>query len=195
MPWNVIIPAVGAIGGALIGGKSQSKATRAQVEAGEAGIAETARQFDLTRSDLAPFLETGTQASQKLRDVLLGGTALDAPSLPGYEQYKKAGLEAAEGSAFGRGQGLSGRTLASLYNQGQAFDYGASSDYLNRLQSLSGAGQTAGTHIGAFGAQKAGRISDLLTGQGEARASGAKAQGKNLTDLFQNLGTTVLSNI
>lgn len=69
--------AVGA-GTSLIGGAMQAdaagNAARLQKKATDAGIAEQRRQFDLTRGDQLPFLQTGQAASLKIRDLLgLGG--------------------------------------------------------------------------------------------------------------------------
>jgi len=178
----------GAAVGAKIGGSIGSGADtirtsgRAQEASREAareqelalgqGITEQRTGFGATREDIAPFLETGQQADQRLRDILLGNTALTAPDIPGLEQAREAGLSAVEGSAFANRQGLSGRTLASLFNQGQAFDFGASTDFLNRLQNLSGRGLTAATTTGQFRSQKSSNVANLLASQGDVRASG-----------------------
>lgn len=170
------------VGGSILASSKASKAATeaAELQSGalESGIEEQQRQFDLTRGDFAPFLETGTQADLRLRNILLGGTALNAPDIPGLERAKQAGLEAVEGSAFAKRQGLSGRTLASLFNQGQAFDFAASTDFLNRLQSLSGRGQTAAAQVGGFGAQKASNVANLLSEQGDVRASGTLGRNR-----------------
>ena len=197
-----IVPFIGpalGIAGSLIGSSKASGASREaaqiQSQAAAAATAEERRQFDITQQNLQPFLQEGQGAAGRLGDILLRGGELNAPDIPGLEQARAAGLEAVEGSAFARGQGLSGRTLASLFNQGQSFDFGASSDFLNRLSSLSGGGQTAATNLGALGGQSAGRVGNLLQQGGEARASGVvgasnafqkgiTGAAKGITDLF-----------
>ena len=185
------------IGAQVLGAEKASaaskEAARVQEEAAQAAIAEERRQFDKTEANIAPFLAEGTGAVGKLCDVLLRGAPLEAPDIPGLEQARAAGLEAVEGSAFAKGEGLSGRTLASLFNQGQAFDFGASSDFLNRLSSLSGGGQTAATNLGSIGANKAGRVGNLLKDKGESRASGVvganNAFQTGLTGVTQSLSS------
>lgn len=194
MPWAAIIPAVAAVGGAAISSSANNRATDAQVASNERGIEEQRRQFDITQKNFAPFLETGQQANQTLKDILLNGASFNATDLPGYEQYKQAGLDAVERSGYARGQGLSGRTLASLYNQGQAFDYGVSNDYLNRISNLSGGGQTSASNLGAFGQNNVNSISNLLNNQGNARASGIQNNSQNFNNLLQNLGTNAVAN-
>lgn len=197
-----IVPFIGpalGIAGSLIGSSKSARASRdaarIQSQASAASAAEERRQFDITQQNIQPFLKEGQRAVGRLGDILLQGGDLNAPDIPGLDRAKQAGLDAVEGSAFARGQGLSGRTMASLFNQGQSFDFAASRDFLNRLSSLSGGGQTAGTNLGSLGAQSAGRVSSLLQSGGDARASGVVGannafQGgltgvsKGLTDLF-----------
>lgn len=169
----------GSIGGGVDSSQNAGKAADASLEAArlqdvalQRGIDESGRQFDLSRADQLPFLQTGQQADSRLRDILLNGAPINAAQIPGLEQAKQAGLAATEGSAFANRQGLSGRTLASLYNQGQQFDFAASSDFLNRLQNLSGRGQTSAANLGALGANKSSNVANLLAAQGDVRASG-----------------------
>lgn len=77
--WESILGAVaGPVLGGLLGGDSAEeaadtqaaaadRATRASERATERAIAENRRQFDLTRSDLAPYRSAGTEALDYLR--------------------------------------------------------------------------------------------------------------------------------
>lgn len=60
--------------GGIIGGskaaKASKKATAAQVQAQQLAIDEQRRQYDLSRSDFSPYLNTGTQALGAQRDLL-----------------------------------------------------------------------------------------------------------------------------
>ena len=71
MPW---ITAGAALGGALISANAAGDAADQQSRATDLATQEQRRQFDLTRADQLPFLQTGQSASLKLRDLLgLGG--------------------------------------------------------------------------------------------------------------------------
>lgn len=69
---------LGSIAGPLIGGLFQDDAAdsaqNAQSQATAAGIAEQRRQFDLNRSDLAPYRNTGSAAVSRLGELLGIGT-------------------------------------------------------------------------------------------------------------------------
>lgn len=85
MPW---IAGAAVIGGSLISGAMSSsgakKAAKEQTKAAKAAIREEARQFDLTRSDLAPWRDTGSAAINRLA-VLLGLTP-NSQTAQGFEK-------------------------------------------------------------------------------------------------------------
>ena len=73
-PVTGVTAAVG-IGGAVIGSKSASKASRAQVQAAEAGTAEQRAAREELRRLLQPYTSAGPQALQGMLDILgLGGS-------------------------------------------------------------------------------------------------------------------------
>lgn len=66
---------LGSIAGPLIGGLFGDDAADSQAAAGQASIAEQRRQFDLARQDQAPYRQAGSQAVNRLSQMLgLGGT-------------------------------------------------------------------------------------------------------------------------
>lgn len=187
------------IGGSIYGAAKSSSdakaAAAAQLASTEKAIAEQRRQFDITQSNLQPFLRRGNVAGHRLSSILFGSTKFDPNSIPGFTEALDQGLKSTERSAFAQGQGLSGRTLASLFNQAQGASYNAFNNYANQLAGVAGTGQTAGTNLGTFGSNNSSTIGNLLTQGGNARASGiigannALQQGINntigpLTDLL-----------
>lgn len=187
------------IGGSIYGAAKSSSdakaAAAAQLASTEKAIAEQRRQFDITQSNLQPFLRRGNVAGHRLSSILFGSTKFDPNSIPGFTEALNQGLKSTERSAFAQGQGLSGRTLASLFNQAQGASYNAFNNYANQLAGVAGTGQTAGTNLGTFGSNNSSAIGNLLTQGGNARASGiigannALQQGINntigpLTDLL-----------
>lgn len=85
MPWGAV--AGGLISGVL-GSMAASDAAGAQTAATNAGIGEQRRQFDLTRSDFAPYRQIGLEGLQTLADYLgLKAPATDAPVMPNREQF------------------------------------------------------------------------------------------------------------
>jgi len=62
--------AAAAVGGALIQSDAAGKAADKQSQATDKGIAEGSRQFDLTRSDSAPYRSAGISAMDQLRQLI-----------------------------------------------------------------------------------------------------------------------------
>src|SRR5690606_2203704 len=60
--------------GGIIGGNKQAKAAKQaaqlQYDAAMQGVRETARQFDVTRQDFAPYQQAGVRALDRFGDLL-----------------------------------------------------------------------------------------------------------------------------
>ena len=74
------IAGVASIGGSLLSASAAksaaNKAARAQTAANDAAIGEQRRQYDLTRSDLSPWMSSGNAAQQQINALLgIGGSA------------------------------------------------------------------------------------------------------------------------
>ena len=78
------VAAVGAVVGAVATSKAAKKAAKAQQYAADQSVAEQRRQYDLTRSDLAPWRTAGSAAIDKLSAVygLNGKTATNPDGTP-----------------------------------------------------------------------------------------------------------------
>jgi hypothetical protein len=78
MPWGAIFSAVApSVIGGLMGKSGTDSAVGAQTASEQAKIDENRRQFDLTRSDNAPRIQSGNAALQKLSSLL--GLSSPAP--------------------------------------------------------------------------------------------------------------------
>ena len=175
---------IGDIAGAIIGGNAAKKAAKAQVQMGEKGLAEMARQFDLGRADMAPWREAGGAAIGQGLAMLQPG--YDHTTSPGYQFRMDEGMRAVENSAAAKGMLGSGGTLKDLVRFGQgtaAADYG---DQFNRTMAIAGGGQQAAQTGASLGAQY-GRDSANVMGQiDNARASGYVGQANAWTGAINN---------
>lgn len=155
---------VGA-GAAIIGGNKASKVAQQTAAANNVlqreQNAEAARQYDTSRSDLAPYRDAGYKSLSQLTAGNEPGaefnrkyTRADVELDPGYQFRLGEGQRGVEASAAARGGALSGRTLKELdqYNQGFASNefgnaynrYQADlTSRFNRLSGVAGTGQTA----------------------------------------------------
>lgn len=64
--WGAALAVAGAVGGAAMSADAAGDASRAQTRGSNASIAEQRRQFDLTRSDTAPYRQIGEQSLNRL---------------------------------------------------------------------------------------------------------------------------------
>jgi hypothetical protein len=187
-----------AIGGLLGGGaakKASKKAMRAQVEAANKGIAEVNKGWDYTQGLFQPWQQAGTGALGGVTNLLgLGDAgsqqaAIDAlKASPFYQSLYRTGEEALLQNASATGGLRGGDTQRSLA------DFGADTlaqTIQQQLQNLGGVAQLgygATEALGAHGSQRTSDISNLLLGQGQARASDYIRRGAITAGMWNNLG-------
>jgi len=183
-------------------------ASQAQESAAREGLAETRRQFDLTRQDLAPWLAAGTGALE-LQQNLLGVGGVDAQrqayanylESPGQQFLRERGERALVANASAIGGLGGGNVRSALQQQGIGFAAQDFGNYYNRLAGLSSTGQTTGQQLGGFGANFASSTAGLYGNIGQARASGllgaqqaSAQQQQQATGLATTVGGFFLSD-
>lgn len=182
------IAGVATVGAALISSSAAGKAAKVQAAAAERAEQGITQRFEQTRTDLAPWRETGAQALGQYAGLLgVGGEAPDTAAMqtaleqyPGYQFALSQGAEAVEKSAAARGLLQSGQTLKSLTEYGQGLGASNFENYMNRLQGLSQTGQAAAVQTGTLGAQAAGAAGQAGIAAGQARATGYQGQAQAL---------------
>ncbi|MCU1338847.1 MAG: hypothetical protein JWO19_4428 [Bryobacterales bacterium] len=177
----------------------------------------------------SPYLDAGKGATTTLSSLLgtpgqgllqnwtgqfNAPTAEQAQQTPGYQFQLKAGQDAIQNSAAGKGSLLTGRTLADLNNYAQGT---ASTNYQNtfnnsltqyqsaynsflnnqnnqysRLMGLSGEGLQAAGGAGSLISGIGGDIASLYGQQGAAAAGGTMALGQGIGGALNNLGSIPL---
>ena len=185
------------LAGGLLASSAASSAAGAQTDAARyAGdlqaqatadqVAEQRRQYDLTRSDLAPWRQAGQQALGTLSGMVQAGPG-DYTKSPGYDFRLQQGVDTLQRGAAARGGLLGGAQQKALTQFGQDYATNDYDNFLNRYyqsltpyQSLAGLGQTATNQTAALGQNTANSISNILqsgaTGQGAAALSGGQAR-------------------
>lgn len=173
--------------------KAAEDAARLQGTATDKAVDEIRRQYNLGRSDFAPWLQAGRKGLTEYQALLgLGGDTAGAmrslTSSPGHQFRLNLGNRSMEAGSAARGGMGSGKALAAANQFGQEF---ASNEYGNRLAQLaglSGQGQASAAGQAAQGMQYAGNIGNLLTGnanaQGAAGLAGANARQSGLSGLI-----------
>jgi hypothetical protein len=133
-----------------------SKAADKQAGVGKGQIAESRRQFDITRQDTAPYREAGTESLNMLRKLLGGGQVTPEMMGPGYEFRKSEGENALRNYLGRTGMKLSGRGVKEATRYGQDYASGEYGNYLARLFQLAGFGPQATSQSSYMGSQVAG---------------------------------------
>jgi len=167
------------------------------VAASGSAIEEQRRQFDITRADLAPWLETGQAALGQYAGLLgVGGDGPDTAAMyeglrnyPGYQFALEEGTSAIEKSSAARGLTQSGQTLKDLTAYGQGLATTNFENYMSRLQGLSGGGQQTGAQLGTFGANVASQIGLSQRQAGAARATGYQERATAWGGALEGLAT------
>lgn len=193
------------LGGNLIKGKmgadasnqaanAQNLAALGSLKLQQQGLDFAKKQYGDARTDIAPWQAAGKKALQQYQ-VEIGQSNAGFSrfkTTPGYQFQVSEGEKGVVNNLSALGMKNSGSALKALtrFRTGladQTFD-----TYLNRLQGLAGAGQTAVSNLGSLGQQTTNAVQNGLSGMGQtmqdagaARASGyvgsANAWGGALT--------------
>lgn len=175
--------AAAIIGGSLIGGAASvfgsSKAADAQKKAAAQAAATQDKQYQQTRTDLAPYRDMGSNALSTYAGALgLGGQAGYDKALAGYTQSPflpqliKDTQSAVDASSAARGGLYSGATAQAIGNKTGQLYLGDWNNYLSRLGGLVDTGQNAAAQTGNFGANAAAGKANAQMAAGNAQAGG-----------------------
>lgn len=190
---------LGGVAAGLLGSRGSSKAASTQAGAADRATQAELEQYYQTREDLMPWLRTGEGGLNQLA-ALYGitptedGYQLGKPDYSAFYQspdYQFALQEGEKGinrlaAATGRlGSGSHFKDMAR-FNQGLASqNFG---NYTNRLASMAGVGQTAGTNLGSFGANAVGSANNAMMQGANARASGIMGKYNTLGNIAGGIG-------
>lgn len=189
MPFAIVGGAL-ALGGSLISSGTQADASQnasnTQAASTAQALQEQQREYDLTRSDYAPYRAAGTQALGELQTAVDTTPTADQIMAddPGYQFGLQQGQQAIDRKTAAQGGRVSGAAIKAAARYGTDYAttgysaaYARRQDRLNRLATLAGIGQTATGSGAAAGAASTNAISGLLTSGGDAAAAGALARG------------------
>ncbi len=161
------------------------------------------------QSNIAPWLTTGTQALSKLASLygIQGfdgdGAPIGSPTPSGTEDFYKSpdynfrfneGMKGINANALARGNLDSGATIKAAANYASNLAGGEWNNYVNRLASLAGVGQTAAGSANASGQQYAANAGNAITGSADA----VSRLGSSYADRVGNLAignANAMSNI
>ena len=158
-----------------------------------AGISETRRQYDQSRADQLPWLQTGQRQlgvlEGRLPDLTSTFTGADLQNDPGYQFGLNQGLDAVSARARALGISNSGGTMKELLRYGNDYagtkfqeawarDQSEKQSIYNMLAGISGTGQVAGNNLASQGANASQSIAGLYA-QNATTAGNAAMQAGN----------------
>jgi hypothetical protein len=167
--------------GSSIAANKESSATNnaanAQLQANQQGIAEQQREYNQTRTDQMPFLQTGYGALTK-ENAFLNGDTSGFDKSPDYQFSLSQGIGALDKSAAANGSLYSGGHSADLMQFGEGTANQFANSYWNKLAGQAGQGQISSNTLANAGANSANNISNAYMMGGNARASSYLQQGQ-----------------
>lgn len=184
----------GLLGAGAAKGASR-RAETAQLGYLNTALGEEHRQFDLTRSDYAPYTAEGSAAATAEGNLVgLNGdgvqqSALDAlKASPLYQMLYHNGLEANLQNASATGGIRGGNEVRSLADFGTDTFAQTIQRQLESLGGIAGRGAGAVGGASAAGGNIVSQIAQLLGQQGQVRAGGILTRGGITNGMFQNAG-------
>lgn len=191
-------PVTGIIGGSTLfaagsAKKSADKANKTTKDASAASLAESQRQFDLTRADTAPYREAGTDALGRIRTMFLGSDPTAFRDDPGHQFSVSEGQRAIDNSLVARGKGLSGAAVKAgvRYATGMADQHVSS--IFGRLATIAGIGQGGVNTSAQVGANTAGTVANINMNAAAQRGSSYMAGAAGMNNAVQGgLGNLML---
>ena len=188
--WVAGAVVVGSVASGYMSSQAAKSAARTQAEASDRAIAAQQAGLSEQAAINAPFLDTGTQAMNRLAAMTEPGgeyyepfSKTDFTQDPGYAFRFKEGMKGLNASAAARGGLISGNALRAATAYGQemgsqeytnAFNryYAERSNKMDPLKFLTGVGQAAGAGQASNIGAATGNIANLTTGAGNAMAAG-----------------------
>jgi len=187
MSWIAVgAAAVTVVGGAISANqanKGAQGAANAQERMSQAAIDEQRRQFDLSRGDMAPWMQAGSGALSQMQ-ALNSGDFSSFHASPDYTFSFGEGQRALDSGAAARGGLFGGAHSRDAIKYGQGMAEQQYGNYYARLQSMAGQGQTTASGLGTLGANMANNIGNQYNNMGTARASAYNQQGQNNAQLW-----------
>lgn len=186
--------------GGIIGGNKQAKASkeaaRLQYEATQDGIAESRRQYDLTRGDYQPFRDLGYAALDNFGD-LVGINGADAQqseidmlrASPLFQSLFDNGQEAILASASATGGIRGGNTQGALADFGRDTLNQVILDQLANYGGAIGIGSGATDAVSSFGARAVENQAGMRERGAAANAQSALVRGGIAAQNWNNFGS------
>lgn len=187
MPWGAVAAAVVGAYSASQSNKAAKDGANAQAGASQRSIDEQRREFDLARSDQAPWLAAGTDALGR-QTSFLNGDWSGFMNSPDYKYALSQGLDTIDHRAAANGGLFGGGNTRDAIRFGSGLATQNADNYWSKLAGMSGTGQNTAQNLGAMGMNMATNIGNQYTNAANARASAYGQVANNNSQLAAGLG-------
>jgi len=164
--------AIASVAGGLIGAGASDDAAHAEQQAAERAAIAQRDQYNKTRNDLMPWMDSGNRALSAMNNAMFNGDYSQFYQSPDYQFRLDEGQRALDSSGAAKGMALSGNQLKALTRYGGDMASGEYNNWFNKLNSMSSTGANTAGQMGNLGANTAGNIGNAMMAGGNARASG-----------------------
>jgi hypothetical protein len=205
MPLVALIPAAIGIGSAVISAHGAQSAANTQANAANQAAATQLQMYNQTRTDLMPYMTTGSAALSQLANLWgIGPGGSGTPNaaaatsaltqFPGYQFGLNQGVQALDRSAASRGLALSGAQLQATQQFGNNYAMQqAWNPYVSQLNSLSSLGEDAGARVGNAGVTTGQGVASSQLAAGQATAAGQVGVTNSINQGLGGLGNLISS--
>lgn len=184
--------AVATVAAAYMSSRSAKSAARMSLAGTREGIAQRERFFQLGREQLAPYVEVGTEALNKIRSVFLEGNMDEFYDSPDYQFSLEQGEQALERKQSASGSRFGGGAIKEALKFSQGLASGEFNNFFNRLKSLADMGGNAAAGVANTAADAGQSIASMTTAGANTQAEIEMARNRanqgtvsNLTSLYQ----------
>lgn len=189
--FEYLIPAAASLLGSSMSASAAKSASQTSSEAADRATALQQRMYEESIARQQPFLQTGTEAFNRLAALQRGGPGAAQQFLqmdPGYQFRLSEGMKALDRQAAARGGLISGGALKAAQRYGQDLgsqEFGAA---YNRLASMANVGPQAAGVMSNLGQQYGQQAGNIMMGQGQTAANAALARGSAYAGGLNQLG-------
>ena len=164
--------AVASVAGSLIGAGASDDAAHAQEQAAEKAAQAQVDQYNKTRNDLMPWIDSGDSALNTMNNAMFNGDYSQFYESPDYQFRFNEGQRALDSSGAANGMALSGSQLKAITKYGGDLAAGEYNNWFNNLNSMSSTGANAAGQVADLGAATASNVGNSMIAGGDAAASG-----------------------
>lgn len=170
---------------AYMSSQSAKSASRMALAGTREGIAQRERFFQIGREQLAPYVEAGNEALEKIKSIFLEGNMDEFYESPDYQFNLEQGEKALERKQGQKGSRYGGGAIKEALKYAQGNASGEFNNFFNRLKSISDAGQNAAAGVATTANSVGAGIAQMNQQSGVNQGNIALNQGQSMNQAIQ----------